>query len=233
MIYSFMLATDPAITRVSKTIHQEAQSLVSQHGICRVNVLYDRTVTWGIPIAYFCDGEWHTSESRRSFRPQFSPTTLAMVQNLKVNVDMVEPYEANPDGPLGPSFPKIMNSLVGPMMTRKHCHLVFTLAKVYEICPAYEPQIASSFKYIQGFELVTIELRKRPWVRGKSEFWDYRKRIIVDDKYAVGVLREELSNCVVKKKGAGSRVKIIMGAAGESDGKVLWDSDGNGDGKST
>ena len=72
MIYSFMLAADPVISRVSKAVHHETESLVSKHGICRVNVHYDRTVTWGLPLAYFTDGRWHTAESELSFRPQIS-----------------------------------------------------------------------------------------------------------------------------------------------------------------
>ena len=97
-----------------------------------------------------------------------------MVQSLKVNVDMVEPYEASPPRPYGPSFPEIIQHFVSPMVTQKHCHLVFTLAKAFEICPPYEPQIASSFDYIQGFDFVTFELRKRLWVRGSSDFLHMR-----------------------------------------------------------
>ena len=62
MIYSFMLAADPVITRVSKAVHIETQPQLRQHGISRVNVHYDRTVTWGLPLAYFTDGRWHTAE---------------------------------------------------------------------------------------------------------------------------------------------------------------------------
>ena len=224
IIYSFMLAADPAITRVSKAVYLETQPLVRQYGICRINVKYDRAVTWGLPSAYFTDGHWHTAFSHHSFHPQIHPNDLARVQNLKINVGMVEPYENNLDIPWGPSFSEIVQSFVSLMVTRKNCHLVFTLAEIYEICPAHEPQIASSFEFIQGFELMTLELRKRPWFYEESNFCD-RKGIPLDNGYGVAALKEQLLDWgLVKKNGSRSRLKIIMGVAGGSDGEVLWDS---------
>ena len=225
MVYAFVLAEDPVLRRVSKAVHRETESLVSKHGICRINIKYDPRVTWGLTLTHFSNGHWHEAFSHRSYYPKIDPVNLVRIQNVKFNVDTVEPQ---PQRPWDPSFPEIIQRLVSPMVTRKHCHLVFVLAEVYEICPAYEPQIARSFGFIQGFELVTLELRERPWVHDTSSLTD-RKGILMNDAYGVEVLKEELFDCgLVRNNGAGSRVKIIRGAAGGNDGEVLWDSHDNG-----
>ena len=223
MIYSFVLAADPVITRISKALHRETQPLLRQHGICRVTFEYHGTaVTRGPPIAFFTDTYWNRDFSHRTFCPKTPLEDLARVSNVKVNVKMVEPHEI-PCKNVGPLFPWMLGTFA-LWEGIKHCHLVFTMANKYGVSPAYNFRIGGWLCFIQKFELVTIELRERPRVHGNSDFHD-RKGNFLDDVYGVRVLGQKLFDAGrVEKNGAGPRVKIIEGAAGGSDGKVLWDS---------
>lgn len=93
MIYALALSYSPSIAQTSKELREETRFALQKHGIYRMHSFFERAPPYGAIMTHIVTPHGRLQSPLCFLSPPLiSSSTLPIVQNLQITIEVVKPY---------------------------------------------------------------------------------------------------------------------------------------------